>query len=154
MPLFGVTWPEPFLGPDKASIYAQFQADINKGWEQQCILGDPHFEANSAKLSPSGLIKLRWILTQNPPEYRTPFIERTASDEITARRVAASSNRMPPEVDTTRGADVQSTTEVKPTPKKPIEPVASRLADARSEASAPTPAAVSGAPALASRSVD
>ena len=82
-------WPEPFLGPDRNSIYAQFQADINKGWEQQCILGDPHFEANSAKLSPSGLIKLRWILTQNPPEYRTPFIERTASDEITARRVAA-----------------------------------------------------------------
>lgn len=83
------SWPEPFVGPDAASVCAAFRADIIKGWEQQNLLGDPHFESNNAKLSPSGMIKLRWILTQNPPEFRTPFVERTASDEITARRLAA-----------------------------------------------------------------
>lgn len=83
------SWPEPFVEPDAASICAAFRADIIKGWEQQNLLGDPHFEANNNKLSPSGMIKLRWILTQNPAEFRTPFVERTASDEITARRVAA-----------------------------------------------------------------
>jgi hypothetical protein len=74
-------WPEPFVEPDAASVCAAFRADIIKGWEQQNLLGDPHFEPNGYKLSASGLIKLRWILT--------PFVERTASDEITARRLAA-----------------------------------------------------------------
>ena len=82
-------WPEPFVEPDAESVYTAFQVDIIKAWEQQNLLGDPHFEPNSYKMSPAGLIKLRWILTQNPPEFRTPFIERTASDEITARRLAA-----------------------------------------------------------------
>ncbi len=82
-------WPEPFVGPDAESVYTAFKVDIIKGWEQQNLLGDPHFESNGYKMSPAGLIKLRWILTQNPPEFRQPFVERTASDEITARRLAA-----------------------------------------------------------------
>ena len=82
-------WPEPFIGPDAASVCAAFRADIVKGWEQQNLLGDPHFEPNNSKLSPSGMIKLRWILTQNPPEFRAPFVEPALTDEVTARRVAA-----------------------------------------------------------------
>jgi hypothetical protein len=83
------TWPEPFNDPDRASVCAMFQSEIIKGWEQQNLLGDPHFDPSSSKMSPAGLIKLRWILTQNPPAYRTPFVERAITDDITARRVAA-----------------------------------------------------------------
>ena len=64
----------------------------------------------------------------------------------------AASNRTPPLVETTLGADDQDSTAVKPTPKCPTESRVSRLADARSDDSAATPSAVSTAPVLATRS--
>ncbi len=82
-------WPEPFIEPDEASVCTMFSCEIVKGWEMQNLMGEPHFTPDNSKLSPAGMIKLRWILTQNIPEYRLPFVERGFSDDITARRMAA-----------------------------------------------------------------
>jgi hypothetical protein len=82
-------WPEPFIYPDRASLYNFNAAQISKGWQAQCLLGEPHFEANGSKLSPAGMTKLRWILTQAPMQYRDVYVQRGMTDEITARRLAA-----------------------------------------------------------------
>ena len=55
-------------------------------------------------------------------------------------------------VETTLGARDQDSTAVKPTPKCPTESWVSRLAEARSDDSAATPAAVRAEPVLATRS--
>ena len=65
--------------------------------------------------------------------------------------VSAAEKRTPPVVDVSTGSSVTVSTAAKPTPKRPTVPP-SRLADARSVASASTPAASSGAPVFAARS--
>jgi hypothetical protein len=82
-------WPEPFIYPDRASICNFNTAQINKGWEAQCLLGEPHFEADGTKLSPAGMTKLRSILTQAPMQYRNVYVQRGMTEEITAHRLAA-----------------------------------------------------------------
>ena len=61
-------------------------------------------------------------------------------------------NATPPPVLSSRGAAESGSTAVNPTPNRPTDPASSRFADARSAASAATPAASSGAPVLATRS--
>ena len=70
----------------------------------------------------------------------------------TASAVAAAENATPPCAETTRGASDSASTAANPTPNRPTEPASSRFADARSAASAVTPAASSGAPVFATRS--
>jgi hypothetical protein len=82
-------WMEPFIYPDRASVCTINDLQVAKGWQAQNLLGEPHFEPNSEKLSPAGMIKLRWILTQVPAQYRNVFVQRGMTDEITSRRLAA-----------------------------------------------------------------
>lgn len=82
-------WTEPFVYPDRASVCHMNELQIAKGWQLQNTLGDPHFEADNARLSPTGMSKLRWILTQNPAQYRNVFVQRGLSDDVTTKRLAA-----------------------------------------------------------------
>jgi hypothetical protein len=78
-------WMEPFIYPDRASVWNFNAAQINKGWQAQCMLGDPHFEADGTKLSPAGMAKLKMIL--QTAQGRPVFVERTWSEESTAHRL-------------------------------------------------------------------
>jgi len=82
-------WMEPFVYPDRASVCNFNQLQIAKGWQLQNTLGDPHFEADNGRLSPTGMSKLRWILTQNPAQVRNVFVQRGLSDDVTTKRLAA-----------------------------------------------------------------
>jgi hypothetical protein len=82
-------WPEPFVYPDRASVWCVVDAQVGKGWQLQNLLGPAHFEPNGERLSPAGMAKLRNILTQNPSDYRTVFVERAWTEEGTARRLDA-----------------------------------------------------------------
>jgi hypothetical protein len=82
-------WTEPFIYPDRASVCRTFDLQIAKGWQMQNLLGDHHFEAEGNRLSPAGMIKLRTILTQNPNQFRSPYVQRGLTDEITTRRLAS-----------------------------------------------------------------
>jgi len=81
-------WMEPFIYPDRASVCNINELQIAKGWQQQNTLGDPHFEADNVRLTPTGMSKLRWILTQNPAQFRNVFVQRGLTDDITTRRLA------------------------------------------------------------------
>lgn len=82
-------WPEPFVYPDRASVWTVADAQTAKGWQLQNLLGPAHFENDNEKLSPAGMAKLRNILTLNPSDYRTIYVERAWSDETTAKRLDA-----------------------------------------------------------------
>ena len=75
----------------------------------------------------------------------------SAGTAATAVLVSAAENRTPPVVECTDGASVTVSTAANPTPNRPTLPP-SRLAEARSVASASTPAASSGAPVFAASS--
>ncbi|MCC7086022.1 MAG: hypothetical protein IT427_13550 [Pirellulales bacterium] len=82
-------WPEPFVYPDRASVWCVYDAQVAKGWQMQNLLGPAHFDPSGDKLSPAGMAKLRTILTQPPPDFRTVFIERAWTQEATAKRLDA-----------------------------------------------------------------
>lgn len=82
-------WMEPFVYPDRACVGNTFEAEISKGWQLQCLLGDPHFEPDSSQLSPAGLAKIRAIVTQNPVQFRNVYVERGLNDELTTKRLIA-----------------------------------------------------------------
>ena len=82
-------WPEPFTTVGTASVWNMVDAQVAKGWEVQDLLGDAHFEADNSKLSAAGRLKVHAILTQNPVAFRTVFVERGWTDEVTAKRLAA-----------------------------------------------------------------
>jgi hypothetical protein len=82
-------WPHPFTEVDSASVWNMVDAQVAKGWEVQDLLGDAHFESDNSKLSAAGRLKVHAILTQNPVAFRTVFVARGWTDEITAKRLAA-----------------------------------------------------------------
>ncbi|HEY2827763.1 MAG TPA: hypothetical protein VGJ04_09210 [Pirellulales bacterium] len=82
-------WPEPFASVDAASVWNMIDAQTAKGWEIQDMLSDAHFEADNSKLSAAGRVKIHAILTQNPVAFRTVFVARGWTDEVTAKRLAA-----------------------------------------------------------------
>jgi hypothetical protein len=80
-------WMEPFVYPDRSSVGNFMDAQIAKGWQLQCLLGDPHFESDNSKLSPAGLMKLHMIL-QNPGLSHPVFVERSWDEGATSKRLA------------------------------------------------------------------
>jgi hypothetical protein len=82
-------WPEPFTTVDAASVWNVVDLQVAKGWEVQNMLSDTHFEADGARLSAAGRLKVHAILTQNPVAFRTVFVARGWTDDVTSRRLAA-----------------------------------------------------------------
>ncbi len=82
-----VEWPEPFLQPDRAATVAPFALMIANGWRRQNLLSDYHFLDDGAQLNLAGETRLRWILTQQPPNRRTIFVQRGLTQDLSMARV-------------------------------------------------------------------
>ncbi len=82
-------WPEPFNEVDAASVWNVVDAQVAKGWEVQDMLSSAHFEADNTRLSAAGRMRIHAILTQNPVAFRTIFVERGWTDDVTSKRLAA-----------------------------------------------------------------
>jgi hypothetical protein len=81
-------WPWPFVCPDRVAVREPFCMMIDNGWRRQNLLGPHHFNAETNKLTTAGELRVRWIMTQAPPDRRSIFVERSLEPEITAERVA------------------------------------------------------------------
>jgi hypothetical protein len=79
-------WPDPYLMPDRQTVYNHFAIFADRGWQRQCLLGEHHFESEG-KLSTAGQMRVRTILTQSPPERRTVFVEQGLTPEATRARI-------------------------------------------------------------------
>jgi hypothetical protein len=82
-------WPEPFLGPDRATIRAPFAIQVANGWRRQNMLGEFHFEPGTGQLTEAGQLKVRWILTAGPKQHRLIYVHTADKDEETSARIAA-----------------------------------------------------------------
>jgi hypothetical protein len=82
-------WPEPFTGPDRATVRAPFVIQVANGWRRQNMLGDVHFEQSTGQLTEAGRLKVRWILTSAPQQYRLVYVHAAEKGEETAARIAA-----------------------------------------------------------------
>ena len=67
-----------------------FETEIAKGWQLQCLLGDPHFEPDSSQLSPAGIGEAAHNLHRKIPcNSAMCIVERGANDELTTKRLIA-----------------------------------------------------------------
>ena len=82
-------WPEPFVGPDRASVSAPFVTQVANGWRRQNMLGEFHFEPATGQLTEAGRLKVRWILTAGPQQHRLIYVHTANSDEETSARIVA-----------------------------------------------------------------
>jgi uncharacterized membrane protein YgcG len=80
-------WPQPFLRADRESVTLPFGLMVANGWRRQNLLSDYHFQDDNSQLNQGGELKLRFILTQMPPQRRTVFVQRGFTPEVTSTRI-------------------------------------------------------------------
>jgi hypothetical protein len=80
-------WPEPFIWADREATMKPFGIMVANGWRRQNMLSDYHFNEDNPQLNLAGETKLRYILTQMPPNRRTVFVQRGLSPDVTAMRI-------------------------------------------------------------------
>jgi hypothetical protein len=81
-------WPEPFLMPDRQATCMPFAIMVANGWRRSNLMSDYHFNEETQQLTAAGEAKLRFILTQMPPQRRTVFVQRGLMPDVTAARIA------------------------------------------------------------------
>jgi hypothetical protein len=82
-------WPEQHLDHDRAAARAPFAMMVANGWRSQNTISNYHFDDYSGELNDTGKLKVRAILTQTPPQYRSLYVLRADSPELTDARVRA-----------------------------------------------------------------
>ena len=87
-----VQWPAQYVPAARRSVYSAYAAMTNNGWRRQNLLGGYHFDPETNELTQAGKLKVNWILTQTPQHRRSVFVERGATMEQTASRVASINN--------------------------------------------------------------
>jgi hypothetical protein len=82
-------WPWPYVCPDRLAVREPMCLMIENGWRRQNLIGHYYFSPDSTQLTAAGELRVRWIMTQVPPERRNIFVERGDSSEVTQQRVEA-----------------------------------------------------------------
>jgi hypothetical protein len=82
-------WPEPFIWPDRAAVCAPFAVMVHNGWRLQNTLGAHHFREGTSELTEAGKLKVLWIVTEAPASYRSIYVERAGTPQLTGGRIAA-----------------------------------------------------------------
>jgi hypothetical protein len=80
-------WPQPWIGQDRASVYAPMTVMVAKGWMRQNQLNDEHFEPGKDELNEAGRMKVQQIMVVTPPNHRAVYVCRAATPELTAERI-------------------------------------------------------------------
>jgi hypothetical protein len=80
-------WPWPYVCADRIAVREPFCIMVDNGWRRQNLLGPHHFNPDTHQLTTAGELKVRWIMTQAPPDRRSIFVERSIEPTITVQRV-------------------------------------------------------------------
>lgn len=81
-------WPYPHVCSDRQWAVAPFETMVQNGWRRQNLLGAHHFDEETQRLTRAGELKVRWTMTQNPPQYRKLYVERSLDPSVTEQRIA------------------------------------------------------------------
>jgi hypothetical protein len=82
-----LAWPEPFQTLDRRATLSHFAAMQQKGWKLETTISDYHFDQETERLTEAGRRKVRWILTEAPPQRRMVYVLISENEEATANRV-------------------------------------------------------------------
>jgi hypothetical protein len=82
-------WPQQYLPADRQSVKEPFAIMHARGWQRANLLGEHHFEQDQPRLTMAGMLRVKAILANSPPQYRTVYVEKGANRQITDARVDA-----------------------------------------------------------------
>lgn len=82
-------WPWPYVCPDRIAVREPFCMMVNNGWRRQNMLGSYHFNPETNQLNAAGELRVQWIMTQAPAEYRNIFVEHALDEKVNEHRMAA-----------------------------------------------------------------
>lgn len=80
-------WPSMYTPADREAVYTALDMMVVSGWRTQNTLNDYHFDEQSSELNEVGRLKVRDILHDAPPEFRTVWVLRAHQDELTRKRM-------------------------------------------------------------------
>ena len=80
-------WPQPFACQDLPTVYAPFAVQTMNGWERQNMIGSQYFDGETGQLTEAGRLKVQWVMFEAPEQYRTLYVRRNSSAEVTASRL-------------------------------------------------------------------
>lgn len=95
-------WPIPFNQADQQAVRGMFGVMIQRGWEEQLVFQEFHFDPNTQQLNPLGEQKLAWALTQVPAERLQFGLVASVDPDLDRLRVRNLQNRASQMID--RGA--------------------------------------------------
>lgn len=81
-------WPHPYNCEDRAYVRDALQQQAGNGWEIATTLHDYHFDPETHRLNTAGDAHLRWILTQSPLQYRTAYVAKGMTQEVSQFRLS------------------------------------------------------------------
>ncbi len=85
-------WPKPFDEIDRHATRMPIAAMVRAGWQMQNTLGDDLFDRETQQLTRAGKHKVRWIMTQTPPQRRTVFVLQGETEQATQERLVSVRN--------------------------------------------------------------
>lgn len=80
-------WPKQWIGYDRTAVCTPLDMQAEKGWHRMNLIGSFHFDPTTNELTSAGERKVRFILTQQPPDRRIIFVERANTADLTASRI-------------------------------------------------------------------
>jgi hypothetical protein len=82
-------WPWPYVCPDRIAVREPFGIMVNNGWRRENLLGAHYFNPETNQLNAAGELRVKWIMTQEPPQRRNIFVERELDATVNSQRIAA-----------------------------------------------------------------
>ena len=82
-------WPQPYIEPERKAVKEPLAIMHARGWQRQNLLGEHHFEEDQQRLTPAGMLRVKAIIGNSPPQYRTVYIEKGRNRGITDTRIDA-----------------------------------------------------------------
>ena len=82
-------WPMPFDCADRQLYFSMFEAMIDRGFEEQCVLTSAHFNEKTGELNHFGVHTVAGIMQNMPSDRREVFIHRDADKQSNDARLAA-----------------------------------------------------------------
>jgi hypothetical protein len=82
-------WPEPYVLPDRMAVKSPICYMEARGWQRYNLLGPHHFEEDQSRLNPAGMLRVKSIMANSPPQFKAIYVERANDPSVTSARIDA-----------------------------------------------------------------
>jgi hypothetical protein len=82
-------WPKPFACADRQLFHEIWMPMINEGFEEQCVLNEAHFDAQTNELNAFGMHAVAGIMQNMPTHRKHEIVSRDTDDDVTQARLSS-----------------------------------------------------------------